>query len=265
MSQIEFKNGIWNIGECIETMSNIPDKSIDCIICDLPYGTTTCSWDTIIDFPLLWEQYKRIIKDNMAIVLFGQEPFSSLLRCSNLDWFKYDWYWKKARPSGFTNAKLKPLKDVEIISVFSNGKTANGSKNNMLYNPQGLEDCNIVWKRPNLSYGIDKGVNPTRKNHKLERTRDKQNYPRQILEYSLHNKGLLHPTQKPVDLIEYLVKTYTDENMIVLDNCAGSGSTAVACENTNRKWICIEKDINYSNLAIDRILENCYDNEQKVT
>ena len=261
MSQIEFKNGIWNIGECIETMSNIPDKSIDCIICDLPYGTTTCSWDTIIDFPLLWEQYKRIIKDNMAIVLFGQEPFSSLLRCSNLDWFKYDWYWKKARPSGFTNAKLKPLKDVEIISVFSNGKTANGSKNNMLYNPQGLEEVNKIikqkqGKRNNI---LDKGIEFSRVSWKNEYEQNHTGYPRQILEYSMHNKAQIHPTQKPVDLIEYLIKTYTDENMIVLDNCAGSGSTAVACENTNRKWICIEKDINYSNLAIDRILENCYD------
>lgn len=261
MFTVEFKNGIWIQGDCLEKMQSIPDKSIDMILCDLPYGTTTCSWDKIIPFDKLWENYKRIIKDNRAIVLFGQEPFSSLLRCSNLDWFKYDWYWRKSRPSGFTNAKLKPLKDIETISVFSNGKTANGSKNNMLYNPQGLQECEILWKRPNLSYGIDKGVNPTRKNHKLERVRDKQNYPRQILDFSLHNHGLIHPTQKPVDLLEYLIKTYTNEGMVVLDNCAGSGSTSIACEKSNRYWFCIENNEEYTQKSIERILQH-YDNKE---
>ena len=120
MFTIEFKNGIWEKGDCLEKMQSIPDKSIDMILCDLPYGTTTCSWDTIIPFVPLWEQYKRIIKDNRAIVLFGQEPFSSLLRCSNMDWFKYDWYWRKSRPSGFTNAKLKPLKENSVPNVLDN-------------------------------------------------------------------------------------------------------------------------------------------------
>lgn len=247
------KNGIFHNSNCLDEMKNIPDKSIDLIITDLPYGTTSCKWDSIIPFDDLWKQYKRIIKDNRAIVLFGQEPFSSMLRVSNIEWFKYDWYWKKSIACGFTNAKLKPLKDIEVISVFSNGKTANGSKNNMLYNPQGIVECNKNWSRPKLYYGTDAGVNPTRKNHKLQRTVTHENYPKQVLEFSNPNNNRIHPTQKPVDLLEYLIKTYSNEDDLILDSCAGSGSTAVACENTNRKWICIEKDETYYKNAISRI------------
>ena len=136
-------------GDCLEAMKGIPDGSVDLVLTDPPYGTTACKWDTVIDLELMWEQLKRIIKPNGAIVLFGQEPFCSLVRVSNMKMFKYDWQWRKSRPSGFTNAKLKPLKDLETIMVFSDGKTANGSKNNMPYFPQGLEETyfNIAKER----------------------------------------------------------------------------------------------------------------------
>ena len=246
------KNLIYH-GDCLDVMKDIDDKSIDMILCDLPYGTTSCKWDIIIPFDKLWNQYKRIIKDNGAIVLFGQEPFSSYLRVSNIDWFKYDWYWRKSRPSGFTNAKLKPLKDIEIISVFSKGTTANGSLKNMPYFPQDLEDSNLEWSRPNHYFNGDKGVNPARKNHKLNRIIEKTGYPRQILEYANPNNEVLHPTQKPVDLCEYLIKTYTNEEEIVLDNCCGSGTTAIACLNTNRDFIGIEKELKYVQISNQRI------------
>ena len=226
------------------------------ILCDLPYGTTSCKWDSIIPFESLWNQYMRIIKPRRSIVLFGQEPFSSLLRTSNLGWFKYDWYWKKSRPSGFVNCNLKPLKDIEIISVFSNGSTANGSQTNMLYNPQGIIEINKQWKRPKHYHSVDSGIDLTRKSHGLTKIIKNGNYPRQILEFANSNKNLLHPAQKPVGLCEYLIKTYTNEGELVLDNCAGSFTTAVACDNTNRNWICIEKEEEYCNIGLTRINDN---------
>lgn len=242
-------------GECLEEMKQIPDQSIDMILCDLPYGTTGCKWDLVIPFDKLWEQYKRVIKQYGAIVLFGDEPFSSHLRVSNLAMYKYDWYWRKSRPSGFTNAKLKPLKDIETISVFSRGMTANGSNKNMSYIPQGLEDCNVSWTRPTIYLDGDRGVNPTRKNSKLNRVIEKTGYPRQVLDFPNPNNDILHPTQKPVDLLEYLIKTYSNEGDVVLDNTMGSGSTGVACVNTNRDFVGIEKDETYFKIAEKRIKE----------
>ena len=242
-------------GNCLELMPQIPSGSVDMILCDLPYGTTACKWDTVIPFEPLWAEYKRIIKKNGAIVLFGQEPFSSYLRLSNLEWFKYDWYWRKSRPSGFTNAKLKPLKDVETVSVFSEGMTANGSLRNMPYNPQGLEKVDKEWKRPKKYMDGDKGVNPARESHKLERVIENEGYPRQILDYANPNKDVLHPTQKPVALCEYLIKTYTNEGDWVLDNCMGSGTTGVACVNTNRNFIGIEQEEKYFIIAKQRIMD----------
>lgn len=240
-------------GDCLELMRTLPDASVDLILCDLPYGTTACKWDTIIPFQALWEEYKRISKPNVAVVLFGDEPFSSMLRMSNLAWYKYDWYWRKTRPAGFTNAKLKPLKDIETVSVFSSGMTANGSKRNMPYYPQGLEDCDTNWKRPQLYMDGDKGVNPARASHKLSRKIEKTGYPRQVLDFSNPNDQVLHPTQKPLALIEYLVLTYTDEGATVLDNCMGSGTTGVACINTGRRFIGMELDAGYFQIASDRI------------
>jgi len=238
-------------GDCLELMKYIPDKSVDMILCDLPYGTTACKWDTVIPFDKLWEKYKRVIASNGAIVLFCQQPFTSNLIVSNIDMFKYMWYWRKSRPSGFTNAKLKPLKNIEEIAVFSFGKTANGSSQNMVYNPQGLEKVDKLFYRKSIRKISE--VSPTRKNTKLNRIIEYGNYPRQILDYSMHNVGQIHPTQKPVSLMEYLIKTYTNECDTVLDNCMGSGTTGVACINTNRKFIGIEMDANYFEIAKDRI------------
>lgn len=240
-------------GDCLEVMQSIPDKSVDLVLTDPPYGTTACKWDSVIDLEKMWKELKRITKSNSAIVLFGQEPFSSLLRVSNLQMFKYDWYWRKSRPSGFVNAKLKPLKDIEVISVFSKGATSNGSKNNMAYFPQGLERVDQEWSRPEHYMEGDRGVNPARKSHKLSRVIENTGYPRQILDFPNSNKGLLHPTQKPVALMEYLIKTYTNESETVLDFTMGSGTTGVACINTNRKFIGIEKDEGYFKIAQDRI------------
>jgi len=243
-------------GDCLEIMPTLDSRSIDLILVDPPYGTTACKWDTIIPFDLMWFNIKRLIKPNRAVVIFGSEPFSSLLRISNISEFKYDWYWRKTRPSGFVNAKLKPLKDIETISVFSSGTTANLSKSNMLYNPQNTRDVDIKWKRPRV-YKTNNLTNPTRTNHNLERSISTSNYPRQVLDFSNPNKNLLHDTQKPVDLLEYLIKTYTNEGDTVLDFTMGSGSTGVACVNTNRNFIGIEKDENYFNIAKERLNLNC--------
>lgn len=250
-------------GDCLEKMKDIEDKSIDAIICDPPFGTISCKWDNIIPFDELWKEYNRIIKDNGAIVLFCQQPFTSNLISSNIKYFKYMLYWEKSRPSGYVNAKLKPLKNVEEIAIFSKGTTANGSKNNMIYNPQNLKEVNIKWHRPK-KYGNGKGVNTTRKSNKTERDIKYGNYPRQILKFSNSNHKMLHPTQKPVDLLEYLIKTYTNEGETVLDNTMGSGSTGVACVNINRKFIGIELDENYFNISCDRIDKTLKDKQQKL-
>ena len=239
--------------DCIEAMKGIPEGSIDLVLTDPPYGTTACKWDSVIPFEPMWKELKRITKPKSAIVLFGQEPFSSYLRISNIEWYKYDWYWKKSRPSGFINSKLKPLKDIEQILVFSSGTTANKSNRNMPYFPQGLQDCNIEWSRPKHYVDGDKGVNPSRQSHKLNRVITKEGYPRQILEFSNSNKSVLHPTQKPVALLEYLIKTYTNEGELVIDFTMGSGSTGVACVSTNRNFIGIEKDEEYFKIAEQRI------------
>lgn len=242
-------------GDCLDKMKDIPDSSIDLILTDSPYGSTSCKWDVIIPFEPMWKHLKRIIKPNRAIVLFGQEPYSSLLRTSNISWFKYDWYWKKSRPSGFVNAKLKPLKDIEIISVFSSGTTANRSKTNMIYFPQGLKKINKKWSRPKL-YESGEGVNPTRKSHTLKRIIEYENYPRQILEYKNHNKNQLHPTQKPVALMEYFIKTYSNEGETLLDFTMGSFTTAIACLNLKRNFVGIELEDNYFKVGKQRVKEH---------
>lgn len=240
-------------GDCLELMKEIRDDSVDMILCDLPYGTTSCKWDSVIPFDLLWEQYKRIIKGNGAIVLFGSEPFSSALRTSNLEMFKYDWVWVKNNAVGFVNAKLKPMNKHEIISVFSKGKTANRNTNNMPYFPQGL----IPYGKESRS-GNKKGKDNTYWRPSLKSSNEGgyiqqyTNYPTTVLHFDKVNKAV-HPCQKPVSLLEYLVKTYTSEGDTVLDNCMGSGSTGVACKNTGRHFIGIEFDENYFNIAKERI------------
>jgi len=228
-------------GDCLELMKNIPDKSIDMILCDLPYGTTACKWDLIIPFESLWKAYKRIIKDSGAIVLFGSEPFSSKLRMSNLKMFKYDWIWEKEQGANFMLCKYQPYKVHEIISVFSYGTH--------IYFPQMTEG------KPYIS---GKGTSGDITGNVLK-TQTKNNgtrYPRSIQKFNTDkSKGSLHPTQKPVALLEYLIKTYTNEGDTVLDNCMGSGSTCVAAINTNRHYIGFELDPHYFEIAQKRIEE----------
>lgn len=227
-------------GDCLELMKDIPNKSVDMILCDLPYGVTSCKWDNIIPFDPLWEQYNRIIKDNGAIVLFGSEPFSSKLRLSNLKNYKYDWIWDKVKPSGHLNAKYMPLKQHEIISVFCKGK------------------CNyypiMITQEPRISKNyIANKSDLFGKEKQVKKIVDKK-YPKTILTVSnAIQKNKLHPTEKNIELLEYLIKTYTNKNELVLDNCMGSGSTGVACIKTNRSFIGIELDQKYFETAKERI------------
>ena len=237
-------------GDCLELMKDIPDGSINMILCDLPYGTTGCKWDAIIPFDKLWEQYNRIIKNSGAIVLFGTEPFSSHLRLSNIKMYKYDWMWAKNDATDAMNAKNKPMRKIEKISVFSKGTTANGSKNKMNYFPQGLTEAKI--KRQGNDYGATGGsFKQFRPSHKPY-TQEFTGYPNDLLNFA-KDKEKLHPTQKPVALFEYLIKTYTNEGETVLDNCAGSGTTGIACINTNRNFILMEKEEKYFNITNDRL------------
>lgn len=241
-------------GDCLDVMKSIPDNSIDMVLCDLPYGTINCSWDSKIPLEPLWEQWLRVLSPNSSVLLFGSEPFSTKLRMSNLSQFKYDWIWIKNRPTGFVHAKNKPLKDFEIISVFSpypmGHKSLLGDRR-MRYNPQGLEVYGKMSKSSKSKFG---NIDGKRKSHKAEVVSDFTNYPRMVLSFGKDTgKSNLHPTQKPVALCEYLIKTYTDNGMTVLDNCMGSGSTGVACLNTGRKFIGIEKDEQYFEVAKELI------------
>ena len=232
-------------GDCLEIMKEIPDKSVDMILCDLPYGTTACKWDVIIPLDKLWEQYNRIIKKDRAIVLFGSEPFSSMLRMSNIKNYKYDWIWNKKLAGNGILAKRQPLKIHEIVSVF----------NSKIYIPQMTKG---KMRRKLTNNPLISEINGGDGIKKAKETYNDLYYPISIQEFTLANlrKGRLHPTQKPVELLEYLIKTYTNENEIVLDNCMGSGSTGVACLNTNRRFIGIEKDDNYFEIAKKRIEEH---------
>ena len=241
---------LWQ-GDCLELMKNIPSGSVDCIIADIPYGTTACKWDVVIPFEPMWEQLHRIIKPNGAICLFGSEPFSSALRMSNIKNFKYDWIWEKSRTVGFLNAKNAPLKRHEIISVFSLGSTANCCKNRMEYNPQGLVKINKTRKSVSQSNETVVGSRPSRQKDYVAKY---TGYPDNILRYNNEPKQA-HPTQKPIALLEYLIKTYTNEGETVLDFTCGSGSCGVACINTNRNFIGIELDKGYFDIAEKRINE----------
>lgn len=241
MNQIE----LWK-GDCLEIMKTIPAASVDMVLCDLPYGTTACKWDTVIPFEPLWEQYKRIIKDNGAIVLFGSEPFSTELRHSNMKMFKYDWIWEKTKASGFLNAKKSPLRAHEVISVFY--------KNQPTYNPQ-YSFGHKPYKKINVSDGATSVYGKIDKTGIVKESEDGRRYPRSVIKFSNPNNKTIHPTQKPVALLEYLIKTYTNEGETVLDNCMGSGSTGVACVNTGRRFIGIELDPGYFAIAEKRITE----------
>lgn len=238
-------------GDCLEVMREIPDGSIDMILCDLPYGTTACAWDEIIPFEPLWEQYERVIKDNGAIVLTASQPFTSALVMSNPKLFRYQWYWNKNKVTGFANAKKQPLRNVEDVLVFYKKLPA--------YNPQGVTRVNKTRKN-----GASVGGETLRKDIEGSATRGRlrtggavytqefTNYPRQLLVINSENKTV-HPTQKPVALFEYLIKTYTNKGDTVLDNCIGSGTTAIACMNLDRNFIGIELEKKYVEMARERV------------
>lgn len=240
INKVDIQNCSLINADCLDAMKSIEDKSIDMILCDLPYGTTACKWDVVIPFEPLWEQYKRIIKDNGAIVLTASQPFTSALVMSNPKMFKYDWVWEKGKATQHANCRIRPLKAHEDILVFSNGKT--------IYNPQMAVGkpykgrLRIVQTEEWKSYGSKRNDN------------EGFRYPRTVLKESSGDRdGRLHPTQKPVALFDYLIKTYTNEGETVLDNCMGSGTAGVACVNTNRKFIGIEKDEKYFAISVDRI------------
>jgi site-specific DNA-methyltransferase (adenine-specific) len=236
-------------GDCLERMKEIPDKSIDMVLTDPPYGTTACKWDIVIPFEPMWKELKRITKDNGAICLFGSEPFSSHLRLSNIKMFKYDWIWDKITARGHLVAKKRPMQQTEVVSVFANGKTHN-------YFPIMTDrPKDKIKKRKTTEYAktIIMGENQKSKAPRCV-VYDKW-YPKNLLSFSNATSSItkLHPTQKPVALLEYLIKTYTLENETVLDFTMGSGSTGVACKNLNRNFIGIEKDKEYFKIAKERI------------
>lgn len=246
-------------GDCLEVMKQIPDKSIDMILADLPYGTTACKWDTIIPFEPLWEQYKRVIKDRGAIVLFGTEPFSSYLRMSNIDLYKYDWYWEKDKAANWMFGNKMPLKTFETISVFyKNQPTYNPQK---ILNPAGASTRHLYKNPAKITANVKAVMGDGWKETEMDATENYhgKNYepdkllPRQSIYFSREQRGKVHPTQKPVALFEYLIKTYTNEGDIVLDNVAGSGTTGVACINTNRNYILIENDESYCKIIDNRL------------
>lgn len=265
-------------GDCLEEMNHIPDGSIDLICTDLPYGTTDrkgvegkgnnrlLDWDTVIPLDELWKQYRRVLKPLGSVVLTADQPFTSQLILSNLEWFKYEWIWKKKRTTGFLLANYRPMKCTEDIVVFSSGGAAPASRKggNMTYNPQGLIEKNV--KKKNSAKRLGKFLhNPEHMGagnkllHESEYEQKYTNYPSEIIEFGL-DKDTIHPTQKPVALMEYLIRTYSNEGEVVLDNCMGSGTTGIACMNTNRNFIGIEKDETYYQQAQERI-----ENHQKPT
>ena len=240
------------LGDCLELMKDIPDGSIDMILADLPYGTTACKWDTIIPFEPLWEQYERIIKDNGAIVLTASQPFTSALVMSNPKMFRYEWLWIKAKPSNFLMGKKQPMKYTENILIFY--------KKQPTYNPIMIKR-DEKNKRNNKKCGYLKyealGINED--NKYVDRLKSGMNdyiYPRNYLFFSQNTKvKYVHPTQKPLALFEYLIKTYTNENDLVLDNTAGGGTTALACLNTNRQFIVMEKEQKYYDIILKRVAD----------
>jgi len=245
------------LGDCLELMRELPSESVDAVICDLPYGTTACSWDSVIPLESLWAEYKRIVKPTGAFVFTASQPFTTALIASNMTMFKYCLVWEKGYATGFLHAKNKPMKAHEDIAVFCDGTTVHESQstNRMTYNPQmGRGD---PWRR------FNKRVNTGALNHapaKSEKafvgTRQEsegERYPRSVLRFTHHNVGNIHPTQKPVALMEYLIRTYTNEGETVLDNCMGSGTTLVACIKTGRRGIGMEMDETSFNAAQRRI------------
>jgi len=248
-------------GNCLEKMKDIPSGSVDMILCDLPYGTTKCKWDVIIPFDKLWEQYNRIVKPNACIALFGNEPFSSSLRLSNLPAYRYDWHWEKDKAANFLFGNKQPLKNIEIISIFYQSQpTYNPQKT---INPAGISKKHLSKNPSKISNNVKDIMGESWKETVMD---ESQNYhgknyepdkllPKQLIYFARDQRNKIHPTQKPIALMEYLIKTYTNEGETVLDNCMGSGTTGVACKKTNRNFIGIEILPKYFEIAEKRIHE----------
>ena len=259
MSYYEQKGITIYNGDCLEVMKQLKDNSIDMILCDLPYGITNCKWDSKISLNLLWEQYTRIIKNNRAIVLTCSQPFTSELVMSNIGMFKYEWIWDKGCGSNFATTKYQPFKEHENILIFSKGKA--------LYNPQRIPRSEYsLLCHPKGKERFMKATKPTETN-KIKKVTGKLQSdglrsPKTIISIKLQRGRMknmfYHPTQKPILLFEYFIKTYSNENDLILDNCSGSGTTAVACKNLNRNCILIEKDSHYCNVSVNRISQSLF-------
>jgi len=231
-------------GDCLERMKEIPDGSVDMVLTDPPYGTTACKWDAVIDLPLMWEQLKRVIKPNGAIVMTASQPFTSALVMSNVAMFKYDWVWQKPKGTGHLNAKKMPMRDKEDVLVFYSKQATY----NPHFLPGGAYREKSGWKNTKgyAGYGADK---------RTGNNNDGKRFPKQVIKFGVVERGTVHPTQKPVALMEYLVRTYTHEGETVLDFTMGSGTTGVAAKNLGRKFIGIELDQTYYDIAEKRITE----------
>lgn len=239
---MEIGNGTFLHGDCLELMRDLPDGSVDMVLCDLPYGTTQNKWDSVIPFDALWEQYWRVCKPNAAVVLTAAQPFTSALVMSQIEHFKYAWIWNKLSPTGHLNAKKQPMRKTEDALVFCKGAVP--------YYPQGLTWNPRIKTRKassvgSASYGAHSDTNIA----------EWQGYPTNLLEFK-QDGGKVHPTQKPVALFEYLIRTYTNPGETVLDNTAGSGTTAIAAENAGRRWICMERDAEYYAAAVGRVYDH---------
>lgn len=237
---MQIANGQFWQGDCLELMRDIPDGSVDMVLCDLPYGTTQNKWDSVIPFGPLWEQYWRVCKPNAAIVLTAQPPFDKILGASQIDTLKYEWIWEKYQGTGHLNAKKQPMKCHENVLVFY--------KSQCIYNPQmeAGKPYTQASGRASANYGSQVSVITENKGER---------YPRSVLKIPHDKDNKIHPTQKPVALFEYLIRTYTNPGELVLDNTAGSGTTAVAAERTGRQWICVERDEEYYLQACARVLD----------
>ena len=246
-------------GDCLERLKEVPDGSVDMVLCDPPYGTTQCKWDTVIPFDKMWKQVNRVMKDGGVVILFGQEPFSSILRASNIEAFRYDWYWEKDKGANFLFANKMPLKTVEITNVFyTKQPTYNPQK---ILNPKGVSKRHLSPNPSKITSNVKEVLGNSWKESEMDETQNYsgKNYepdkllPRQLIYFSVFDGNRAHPTQKPVPLLEYLIKTYTNKYETVLDFTMGSGSTGVACRNLKRKFIGIEKDKKYFRIAKERI------------
>lgn len=244
-------------GDCLELMKDVPNKSVDLVLADLPYGTTGSKWDSVIDVNNLWTEYRRVISDKGVIVLFGTEPFATLMRHGAIDLYKYDWIWRKTTVTGFAHARNMPLRDFENIMVFSKAPIGHRGKlgdKRMPYNPQGVRSCRQKDKTHHTSLIMHSGTFANTEESHYVRT--ETGFPRMVLDFKKNQKDTkYHLNAKPVPLLEYLINTYTDPEQIVLDNCMGSGSTGVACVNTGRRFIGMELDKQYFDIAADRIAE----------